>query len=120
MKSLGVGAHTLSNQFDIPEDSAFLAKRSTAMRGKDKISVSSFNPHLMRGSLNCGYRKNEMMRINQGNKVSTSWLSISLLLPIFKEKLSTLIVFTTILISINFSIENSPVIETSEARRGHY
>ena len=56
-----------------------MAKRSSLMRGKDKYSVSSFNPHTMRGSLNCGYRKHEMIRINQGNKVSyfQSLMSIS-------------------------------------------
>ena len=75
-KSLRVGAHTLSNQFDNQEDSAFLAnKRSTLMHSRDKYSVSSFNPHMMRGSLNCGYRKHEMIRINQGNKVSINYYS---------------------------------------------
>ena len=71
-KSHGVGGYaTISDQFDIQEDSAFLAKRSTHLRSKDRDpSVTSYNPLVMRGSLNCGRRKNEMIRINQGNKVS--------------------------------------------------
>lgn len=66
-KSLGldaVGSHALSNHLQTQEDSTFLAKKSSHQRSKN-ISVSSFNnPHLMRGSLNCGYRKHEMIRIN--------------------------------------------------------
>lgn len=71
-KSHGVGGYaTISDQFDLQEDSAFLAKRSTLRSQKDRgPSLSSFNPVMMRGSLNCGYRKHEMIRINQGNKVS--------------------------------------------------
>ena len=70
-RSHGVGGQaTISDQFDIQEDSAFLAKRSTHLRSKDRDpSATSYNPLVMRGSLNCGRRKNEMIRINQGNKV---------------------------------------------------
>lgn len=65
-KSHGVSGYaTISDQFDIQEDSAFLAKRSTHLRSKDRgASLSSFNPMMMRGSLNGGYRKHEMIRIN--------------------------------------------------------
>lgn len=78
-RSHGVsGAATISDQFDMQEDSAFLAKRSIHMGSKDRDpSVTSYNPVMMRGSLNCGRRKNEMIRINEGNKVSSISLPLN-------------------------------------------
>jgi len=46
---------------------------------------SNFNPYMMRGSLNVVARKQEMKRINEGNRVSTinSIIFIDLLTHIF-------------------------------------
>jgi hypothetical protein len=40
-----------------------------SLMSKRNHSMSiSFEPNSMRGSLNVGYRKNEVLRINQGNR----------------------------------------------------
>ena len=86
---LSRGANNFGNSSFLQSSAGFSQKRHSCQFGSKEDSICA-NPLLMRGSLNSNYRKNEMIRINRGNKVSLHpfyFLLIFLLLQKILEQL---------------------------------